>query len=412
MVILFLAPLMLALALMFIWVGFRGHLKMTLDEDRAAWQKRQLKKRLSRLQTQLQQGQIDQQQFDLQQAELARPILDELDARSSRLRPARRANLLVLLSLLLLTPVLALILYWQLGAHQGILLYQQLQAGAATPAQERQMLATWEAWLERKPRDVDGWYVVGRSYMSLGDYDQAESAFLRGLEALSRFESPRVEDQAALYAHLAQVRFLANQGMDGIADEYLATALRLADDDRTANALAAIVNYQQQEYLLALRHLEQVLALPMPEVERASFEYLQEQAQLGFIEEGGDPLQLATLAGQGFVLEIDRASFLAQEDLPVLFITAHQPGNSLPLAVRRISVDQWPVQTSLTDRHLMTSFQQFNPGEPLVVQARLSRTGNAVATAEDWVSSPLTVATPEGVSSLELVVDEPWQESR
>lgn len=409
MIALLLAPMMLALALLFVWHGFRRFVPMTLDQERAIAQKQLLQKHLGRLEHQRQQGLLTDEQFASQQAEWARPVLQELSLKRSRLQPARRAPIAWLLALLLAVPLSAGALYWRLGAHQGLLLQAQMQEGLQSPADERRMLATWESWLERKPKDVDGWYIIGRSYLSLGEFDQAEAAFLRALAALGRFESPRVEDQAAIYAHLAQVRFLPRGQLDAVAADYLQTALRLASDDRTANSLAAIVAFQDQAYLTTLRHLEQVLALPMPDVERAAFIRLQEQAQQAFLAEGGDPLQLASLAGQGFVLQLTRPSWLAQEDLPVLFITAHQSGNRLPLAVRRLTPQQWPVTTSLTEQHLMTQGQRFVAGEPIILQARLSRTGSATPTADDWVSSAVVLQTPETLAEVELVIDQPWQ---
>lgn len=409
---LFFALLLLSLCLLFIGRGFLQSVPMTLDYERQQEQRRLAGKRLAELQRLQDQELLSSHEFAQHEAELARPLLQEyVDGGRSLALGSRRAPWPLAVVLMLALSLASFYSYHRLGALEGLQLSQALQSmppqGLSEP-QERKLLTLWQSWLVKQPRDVDGWYVVGRSYLGLGDFAAAEQAFLNSLLALGRFDSPRPEDQARLYASLAQTRFLADNRLDAQAQDYLDRALALNSDDRVANVLAAIASFANADYLQTLRSLQGILGSSEDPVEQASMQALAAEAERRFLAEGGSQVQLDALAGTGFVVSIDGLSSIIRQEFPVIFVTASVPGSRLPIAVRRVSMAELPIQVLLTDQHLMSATQDFDSVEQLELRARFSRTGSATVSDQDWVSPPVLVDRPSGLLPVSLYVDRPF----
>ena len=87
-----------------------------------------------------------------------------------------------------------------------------------------------------------------------------------------------------------------------------------------------------------------------------------------------------------------------------LFIYARAvQGPRMPLAVLRLPVGSWPVTFKLDDALAMSPELRLSQFKEVVVQARISRSGEAFPQAGDWVgqSAPLKPGS-QGVS---LVID-------
>jgi len=82
----------------------------------------------------------------------------------------------------------------------------------------------------------------------------------------------------------------------------------------------------------------------------------------------------------------------------VLFIIAREEGSSggPPLGVRRIDQPVLPLQLTLTDRDSMMPQRPISRSAGIMLQARLSLTGQPIAAAGDWQSTSTQVDIGNG----------------
>ncbi|MGV2866021.1 c-type cytochrome biogenesis protein CcmI [Achromobacter sp. AGC39] len=238
--------------------------------------------------------------------ELQRELLQDLAARQPRVGPAggQRAALAAACLLSVLVPVAAVLLYGKLGnpravadmtatraapAHAnmargnaangvqngaGIDPSIGLQNGAASdpaigaapnnPAANdndsdnaNDMAVAINALAQRlraAPDDADGWYMLARSYETLGRYTDAVAAYRQVLR--------RVPGQAVVLADLADALLSANQGKpDANAIAAVAEALANDPDQPKALALAGMMALRRGDAAEALGHWQRLQAL-------------------------------------------------------------------------------------------------------------------------------------------------------
>ena len=95
-------------------------------------------------------------------------------------RAGGRAELLVLVALAV--PAIALASYGFLGKPQLPDLPHASRTDAQMHAEMRGLLADLQRRLEQDPSRLDGWLLLARSHMQVGDYQQAAQAFQRALK--------------------------------------------------------------------------------------------------------------------------------------------------------------------------------------------------------------------------------------
>jgi cytochrome c-type biogenesis protein CcmH/NrfG len=91
-----------------------------------------------------------------------------------------------------------------------------------------------------------------------------------------------------------------------------------------------------------------------------------------------------------------------------LFVFARDPAGGPPLAVWRGNVKQWPVKFRLDDSMAMMPNRVLSNAESVIVQARLSLSGNATGSPGDLQTASRTVRIADS-GNLHLVIDQLWQ---
>ncbi|MEK9720800.1 MAG: hypothetical protein VW257_07085, partial [Quisquiliibacterium sp.] len=102
------------------------------------------------------------------------------------------------------------------------------------------------------------------------------------------------------------------------------------------------------------------------------------------------PNEAATIAGQ---IIIDQA--LRNQAAPgmTLFVIARAvDGSRVPLAAQRLSVGAWPVDFSLGDQQAMNPQRLISQAAGVVIEARISRSGNAARSSGDLFGTSAQVA--------------------
>ena len=166
------AGLLLLVALAFLLVPLLRGRKAQAEEDRTALNVALYQERLAELATQRDAGTLDAAQFEAGRAEAARELLSDTEGASEdrRSRLGRAAPMIVALVL----PFLALGLYLHWGASDKVALAREF---ATAPHSMEEMTTRLERAVQAQPDSAEGWYFLGRTYMTQNRAGDAAKAF-------------------------------------------------------------------------------------------------------------------------------------------------------------------------------------------------------------------------------------------
>ncbi|GAB4213535.1 MAG: hypothetical protein Fur007_07970 [Rhodoferax sp.] len=217
------------------------------------------KDQLAALEADLARGVISAQDFETTRDEIQLRLLEDTavqapeqagDSKGYFWSPNRTA-----LALSLTLPVLAVLLYWQLGTPQALIPAATQQA--VTAQQIESMLAQLEKRLKDNPNNPKGWAMLGRSYKVLGRNDDALVAFQKAGDP-AQLEPDTLVDYADL---------LAIQAQGNLQGQPLALVQQaLQRDPQHPNALMMLgaAAFQKGDFAAAIAPWEKLLAMLEP----------------------------------------------------------------------------------------------------------------------------------------------------
>jgi cytochrome c-type biogenesis protein CcmH/NrfG len=275
-----------------------------------------------------------------------------------------------------------------------------------------------ERRLRLNPRDAPGWLALASVRRSQRDYDKARAAYLKVI-GLNGMTSQAWADYADTLGSLSGGALGSDAG--GAIDN----ALTLDPTNAKALWLRASRAHQEHRYSAALADWKRLKALLPPDssdVRIVDANIVEARQLAGIPTENSSqpppPLSLESardldvggtppVAGadvSGTVSIDDRLAQRVGKD-STLFIYAKavdSPGP--PLAVLRMSVAGWPVSFRLDDSLAMIPSRRLSQFEKVVVEARVSRSGQAQPAAGDlYVTSE--VLRPGAGKRLALVIN-------
>ncbi|AUL15550.1 c-type cytochrome biogenesis protein CcmI [Bordetella bronchiseptica] len=358
----------------------------------------------AQLQRELREGALTAQAHARAEEELQRELLQALDARRDTApAPARRASLAAACALSVAVPVAAMLLYQHLGdprAAASMMLAAPQDAHAEDAAQDMtQAIGALAERLRRQPDDAEGWYMLARSYETLGRYDDAVAAYMETVRL--------VPDQPALLADLADALLSANGGApDAKSERVIAQALALQPDQPKALALAGMAALRRGDAAQALAHWQRLKTL-LPPDSSAAAQIDNNIAQARAMAAGAPPApapQAAapdSLAGHASIAAALRAQVA---DTDTVFILARPAdGGRMPLAILRKQVRELPLDFTLDRAQAMSPAATLAQAGTVDVEIRVSRAGVAEARPGDLVGVLRGVAV--GSRGLRLVAD-------
>ncbi|MBA3477122.1 MAG: hypothetical protein H0T52_01790 [Lautropia sp.] len=277
-------------------------------------------------------------------------------------------------------------------------------ARQAEPQDLASLVAQLERRLQAEPGAADGWLMLGRSKLSLGDLTGATAALERALN----IDSPQGPLAAQIRVDLADaLAQAAASRLGGRPWQLIQEALKLDRNNQKALALAGAYQLTQGDRLAALSFWEPLLAqLPAGSEQRtqiaAFVDDLRAGRNPGSSGAGAAPgadsgagtgaASPAPPAAAGPVLrgrvEVDPAIAGNLRPDDVLFVVARgldQEGKPAgpPVAVLRARASDLPLDFELSDRQAMTPAAKLSGQRRVVVVARLSRAGTAAGSAGD-----------------------------
>ncbi len=375
--------------------------------DRAQANVAVFRQKLTELEAELAAGAIDEHQFESGKADYERQLL--ADAEQAPLEPLTPGNKLTALAIACAAPMLSLWLYAILGApnalHEANAAAQTRGSGAPSANPNlpplTEMVTRLEQRLKAEPGNSEGWMMLGKTYAVLGRLADALAAYQRGLDL-----APKSPDLLIGKAEIAAR--MNNNRFDPQSDLLLSQALLEDPNNRSGLWLAGVSAFQKGDGAAAVKHWERLTSAHVLEGEEL-------ESLKGYLAEArsmespsspkADPQPSAAVptapdsaGGASITVKVSlAAAFHSQvEGREKVFIFARAAqGPKMPLAIATRTVEQLPLSVTLDDSMAMMPATRLSRFTEIVVGARISKTGDAIAAAGDLqgMSPPATFVT-------------------
>ena len=368
-----------------------------------------LRDQLADLERDLKEGRIAELAYTQAREELERRALDHGVDTPRKFSTSGRQTLLAL-ALVIGVPVTVGALYWTLGVPGSVAPNSQVAApkdGEHALSQEQivAMVERLALRLQENPNDGAGWLMLARSYAVLGRYPESAAAFNRALGMLP--------PDAQHYADFADiVAMTQGKSLAGEPEKLVRRALEIDPRNIKALALSGTISFDRQDYPQAIREWRKVL------------EQLPEQSAVatgiqGSIRDAENRMAIAgqqiaapvaskdelppALARVDGIVELDPALRASIKPDDTLFVFARAvDGPKMPVAMLRARAGDLPLSFKLDDSMSMAPQFKLSSFAQVVVGARVSKSGDALARPGDFegLSAPLAV----GASNVKIVI--------
>ncbi|WP_428623413.1 c-type cytochrome biogenesis protein CcmI [Sedimenticola sp.] len=365
------------------------------------------RERLLELKSEHAAGTLSDEEYEQTKLELEQALLIDLDS-AGEIDPAvgsRKGSPVTLIVAMLFIVGVTLSVYLYLGTPQLVDPATMAQQDDKKMPSIEEMVSALVERLKENPEDAEGWYLLGRTYMAMKDYQKASFAF----EKVNQL----VSDQPPLMLAWADALAMSSGGdMQGRPAELIRKAISLAPEDQTALWLAGMVEDQSGNFARALehwRHLKPMLTEDAGAVEQVDRLIAAAERKMAASGPGAavEKPSVAAATGQAITARITLSAELTSQVKPEesLFVYARAlEGPKMPLAAVRLKVSDLPATIELNDGQAMVPGMNLSSFQQVVVGARISRTGNAIAASGDLLGevSPVSVS---GDAVVELVID-------
>lgn len=362
------------------------------------------REQLAELDQDLADGKLDQAQYEAARHDLERETLHDLDT-ATPLPAGRPLALpgprLTLAALAFAVPLGAVLLYLTIGNRDII---PQLEAGALAQAQAAGhgggaegmppldvLVARLEERMAQTPDDAEGWTMLGRTYFAMGDTANAEKALARAYAL-----TPNESTLALAYAEVIAANH--ERSLEGRPAELIGAVLAAEPDNLNARWLSGMVAFQRGQYAGAATMWKPIL----PQIDPASEDATELKRLIAEAETragtapgatltdasppAAEPAPQSDAAPAAVEVQVTLAPELAARVTPetTLFVYAKAAaGPKMPLAVHRGTAAELPLTVRLDDSTAMMPEMRLSAFPQVIVGARLSPTGQAIAQPGD-----------------------------
>lgn len=380
------------------------------------------RERRATLEAALADGAIDQATFEYERQQLEYDLAADLQLENKTVT-RKGGHLPAAIIVAAFIPIAAGAMYLHLGnpaaitqaANQPMQSVASAEQGAPSLVD---LLPQVEQRVAEQPDDIEGWRILGRTYLTIGEFAKAKNALEKAL-ALD-------DTDVATMAQLAEAIGMTQQG--NLAGEPLAIltkATSLDSENDHALWLLSIAKQQAGDHQAAMEGFNTLAgksegnpeALGMINEMRAR----SQQALAGQAPSGSDAATPSANEATGsngsseaeaqsaeiiVTVDLSEDARSASDDSQAVFIyaTATQ-GPPMPLAVSRMTVADLPVTVTLDNSMAMIPTMTLSSFDSVTVGARVSKTGNAIAQPGDWFTE-VTDIEPATTDSVSLTVNQ------
>ncbi len=405
------AALMVAAALLLLVPALLGR-KQVHDLDRNQQNVVIARERLQELEGEYGRGVLSEADYEQAKRELEQALLIDVEetteaTTATPVTAARGTVIWVALGV----PLLAVLLYLQLGTPSAL---QPQVPGAASPghaggdtstATMEQLVAGLAAKLQEEPQNAEGWFMLGRSYMSLGRYTEAANAFKQVLNL--------VGEEPAVMLRYADALAMAHGGkIAGEPFEMIKRALELKPDDTTGLWLAGLGYEELGQYEQAVQHWRKLEAIvqndPAAQNEVRTLIARAEQKLGRAVTVETTPAKPATASSVALTVTISLDATLqdkvAADDTVFIYARAVE-GPPMPLAAVRKQVRDLPLTVTLDDSMAMMPQLKLSNFSAVRVGARISKSGAPRAQSGD-LQGEISPVNTDNKATIQLRIDQ------
>ncbi|MDQ3259299.1 MAG: c-type cytochrome biogenesis protein CcmI [Pseudomonadota bacterium] len=358
------------------------------------------REQLQELQADFANGSILEAQFREAEQELKHRLLEETRARATPISDGTRRRWIAA-AIALALPLGSFALYKLLGQPEAFVALAN-HSGAAinaeniTPQHFATMTQRLAVRLRQQPNDVHGWTMLAKAYLALGRGNDAIMAYDRAVLL--------APDNATLLAEYAHALATGNNNsFAGRPREIVAQGLKLEPNNPRILALAGSAAFEGKDFSAAIGYWEKLLA-QVPKESEITDEIVA-SINAARAASGQTPTADANASVSGTVRLSDSLKDKAAAG-DTLFIYARAAGRNapkMPLAVWRGAVKDLPKTFTLDDSMAMTPAMVLSKFEQVTVEARVSKSGNAIPQSGDL--SGAGVIVKPGAKNIKILID-------
>jgi cytochrome c-type biogenesis protein CcmH len=387
------AGLLLLAALGFLLIPTLRGRRQQQEEDRTALNVALYQERVAELAAQQAAGVLDDAQLANGRDEAARELLADTEGAEAP-RQGHLGKVLPLLAAVLV-PVVALGLYLHFGAADKVELTQEF---AAAPKTMEEMTTRLERAVQAQPDSAEGLYFLGRAYMAEQRPADAAKAYERAVALAGRQPELLGQWAQALY-------FAANKQWSAQVQALTDEALKADPNEVTSLGLRGIAAFEGERYQEAIDYWNRLLAqLPEGDASRAA---LQGGIDRAAERLGGNTGKPETPVAARLKVRVELAPALKDKVKPsdTVFIFARATsGPPMPLAAKRVTVAQLPLEVELSDADAMMPQMKLSDFAEVQLVARVSRAGQP--TRGEWIGQGAPLPSKTQATQL-LTIDSP-----
>lgn len=312
------------------------------------------------------------------------------------------------------TPLIGAAVVFVVALSASLYYYQgqpELQSAANDLPDIEDVIGGLAARLQSNPDDINGWKMLGRSYMNVGNYAGAVDAFEKAVNLES------AQDAQTLVS-LGEA-LLANTGtsIDGRIASLFENALAIDPNNPQALFYGGIGAFNRNDKELAASRWERLLALNPPAeiqgiLQQRITEWRGESAPMPSAApspaQAPAPTPVPGTRPGVVVSTAISLSEAAAASLPAeatVFVIARDPAQPVPpIAVARRRLSELPVTVDLGDRESMVPGRSLSGFAEFELIARVSVSGQPTAMPGDWFGSRLV--KPAENSRVELLIQQ------
>ncbi|MGD8340274.1 MAG: hypothetical protein PVH89_05795 [Gammaproteobacteria bacterium] len=264
-------------------------------------------------------------------------------------------------------------------------------------ADEYAMLEQLEARLASDPSDINGWVLLGRSYIQLGDYERARGALE---QAWNRTDEP---DDLLKLAYAQTMLFTVEGAALSLAGDLVEEVLASSPENEAAMLWGGFVAIERNQPALAAERWTSLLATnPPPEIANLIRNQLVQltgapvAARAQSSASSGPVIDLEVSVGD----EIDLDRFGANARL---FVIARSSDSPAPIAVAPYPLSSLPGHFSLSDADAMIAGRSLSQYPEVTVVARISGSGEALEKSGDAYAE--ATVEPGAAETVSLVIN-------
>jgi cytochrome c-type biogenesis protein CcmH len=300
---------------------------------------------------------------------------------------------------LIVTVPLATLGVYTLVGNPGAINAVVPPASSEQPVDINTAIVQLEQELKTNPSNLEGWLLLARSHMAMENYQPALTAFKKAREL-----QPNDADIKSEYAE-ALLRTSNTREFSAEALVLLEESAQANPDNQRALFFLGMHYLQQGEGAKAETYLQRLLPKLDPEAAKALMAQIniaRQQQNKAPLSDESNQTELANPSEINISVEIASELIGAIKPGDVLFVFAKTvDGTGPPVAAKRITVNGFPIQLSLSDNDSLMPTAKFSTQEKVQLLARVSHNGVANAQSGD-IEADAVISNTENNETIRL----------